>query len=87
MTGAIDSATTPVGYFAANRTHDLYSEDIALKGTIQPYKVRAAFVNYPQITSIAPDATANIEFKDPCPDPESVLSALQTNPVDYYFTA
>ena len=87
MSVAINEFSTPLGYFAANRTHDLYSEDLALKGTTQSYTVKAAFVQYPQITSSAPDAKAFIEFQDPCPDPESVMMTLQTSPAAYYYTA
>ena len=87
MSVAITSASTPVSYSASTLTHTVYSEDITLKGTSQLYTVKAAFVNYPTITSSAPDAKAYIQFLDPCPTPESVVSSLQTNPVSYYYTA
>ena len=38
------------------------------------------------MVSPIPDATAMIEFVDPCPDPEFVLSAVQTNPPNYFYT-
>jgi len=87
MSVAINENSTPLGYFAANLTHDLYTEDLALQGTTQSYTVKASFADYSQITSSAPDAKADILFKDPCPDPESVVMTLQTSPVDYYYTA
>ena len=87
MSLAINEVSAPLGYFAANRTHDLYTEDLALIGTTKSYTVKAAFVQYPQITSSTPDAKADILFKDPCPDPESVSMTLQTSPVYYYYTA
>jgi len=83
----INDVSTPLSYFAATKTHSLYSEDMALQGTSQPYTVKAAFVDYPQITSSLPDATAYILLKDPCPDPESVSMSPQKNPADYYYTA
>ena len=30
MSQAINEVSTPLGYFAANLTHDLYSEDLVL---------------------------------------------------------
>ena len=65
------------------RRHTVYSENFALLG-LQPYTVRAFLTNYPTTTSAT--KTAQIKFMDPCPDPESVLSVLQTNPADYYYT-
>jgi len=62
----------------------VYSEDFALLG-LRPYTVKAFLTEYAVTTT--DDATATIEFLDPCPDPESVVSVLQTNPVDYYYTA
>ena len=76
MSAAITSASTPVSYSASTLTHTVYSEDITLKGTSQLYTVKAAFVNYPSITSSAPDAKAYIQFLDPCPTPESVVSTI-----------
>ena len=92
MGAAIDPATDPmlnpsvdpVGYDQATRTHTIYSEDTSLYG-LQPYTVRAHLTNYPVTQSS--DATATIEFKDPCPDPESVTAPILTDPADYYYTA
>jgi len=44
MSLAINEVSVPLGYFAANRTHDLYTEDLSLQGTNQSYTVKAAFV-------------------------------------------
>ena len=87
---AIDSASgPPIQYFAANFTHDIYSEDISLIDTtngqnIKPYTVTAYLTSWPSTMS---EATADIEFKDPCPDPESVTATVQTNPASYLYTA
>ena len=69
MSVAITGASTPLSYSASTLTHTVYSEDITLKGTSLQYTVKAAFVNYPTITSSSPDAKANIQFLDPCPTP------------------
>jgi len=46
--------------------------------------VTASLSEYSSVSSLA---SAQIEFMDPCPDPESVLSVLQVDPVDYLYTA
>ena len=79
-----DPMSDPVRYDQSTLTHAVYSEDFALLG-LRPYTVKAFLTDYAVTTT--DDATATIEFLDPCPDPESVVSVLQTNPVDYYYTA
>ena len=61
-----------VGYNPITLTHTVYSEDFALIG-VQPYTVTALLTEYSSIASIA---SAQIEFVDPCPDPESVTSVI-----------
>ena len=78
-----DAMNDAVGYNPVTLTHSIYSENFALLGT-QPYTVTAALAEY---SSVSATANAQIEFLDPCPDPESVDSVIQTNPADYYYTA
>ena len=61
-----------VGYNPTTLTHTVYSEDFGLIG-VQPYTVTASLTEYSNVSSIA---SAQIEFVNPCPDPESVLSVL-----------
>ena len=84
-----ESVVGPVHYFAANYTHDIYSENQDLIDTTdgqnkKPYTVTAFLSSWPSTSS---EATAIIEFLDPCPDPESVIAPDQNNPADYYYTA
>ena len=83
--GAAISVNWPVKYDASTRTHNVYSEDEALKGVVKPYTVQASLTDYP--TTVSEVKTANIQFKDPCPAPEDLTATSQTNPVDYYYTA
>ena len=73
-----DPMTNPVGYDPASRTHTVYSEDFALlDGQLfkdYPYTVNAYLTNYPVTQSSLPDASALIEFRDPCPIPEQVTA-------------
>jgi hypothetical protein len=78
-----DTMTDAVGYNPATLTHSIYSENFSLLG-IQPYTVTATLAEY---SSVSTTANAEIEFLDPCPDPESVNSVPQTNPVEYYYSA
>ena len=48
--------------------------------------MKAVLTEYASVSSSAPDASAVIQFLDPCPDPESVLSVPQSNPVAYLYT-
>ena len=72
----LDPVTQPmsdaVGYNPTTLTHTVYSEDFGLIG-IQPYTVTASLTEYLSVSSIA---SAQIEFVDPCPDPESVISVI-----------
>ena len=72
-----------VGYNPTTLTHTVYSEDFGLIG-VQPYTVTASLTEYSSILSIA---SAQIEFVDPCYDPESVSPTLQTDPMEYLYTA
>lgn len=86
----ITDTSQPVGYHASNRTHDVYSESLALIDTtdgqnLKPYTVTAYLTSYTTVTSS--QASGIIEFLDPCPSPESVTAPAQTNPADYYYTA
>lgn len=81
---SINDLSTPLGYFASNRTFDLYSEDMNLVGQIKPYTVQAYLTEYDTVTSSV--STANIEFIDPCPIPEDLTAPDQTDPEDYYYT-
>ena len=67
--------SNPVGYDSATRTHTVYSEDFSLLG-LREYTVKASLEDYPTTTSAQPDASAMIEFIDPCPDPESVQAIV-----------
>ena len=49
----------------------MYSEDFSLIGS-HPYTVTAYLTDYPSLMTQAPDATAMIEFVDPCLDPQLV---------------
>ena len=73
----------PVGYDPVALEHSVYSENFNLIG-VRPYTVTAVFSEYLTIKSTA---SAQIEFLNPCPIPESVNSVTQTNPVDYLYTA
>ena len=61
-----------IGYNPTTLTHTVYSEDFDLIG-IQPYTVTASLTEY---SSVSSKASAQIEFVDPCPDPESVTSVI-----------
>ena len=78
-----DVMNDAIGYDPATLTHSVYSENFDLIGTRQ-YTVTAAFTEY---GSVSATSSANIEFMNPCPAPESVLSVDQTNPADYYYTS
>ena len=79
-----DKTQNAVGYDPASLQFTVYSEDFDLIG-LRDITVQAYFVEYTQIVSEVSQTT--IDFKDPCPDPESVNSVTQTNPDDYYYTA
>jgi len=84
------TSSAPIQYFAGNLTHDVYSEDQSLIDTtngqnIKQYTVTAFLTQW--ISTVSEVATANIEFKNPCPDPESVTAPVQTNPAAYLYTA
>ena len=86
----ITASSTPVGYHASNRTHDVYSENLALIDTTndqnkKEYTVTAYLTQYTSVTSAT--SKGIIEFIDPCPSPESVTAPDQTNPADYSYTA
>ena len=86
----VSSSSNPVMYHAANRTHDVYSEDISLIDTtndqnMKPYTVTAYLTEYDTVKSAT--SSGIIEFIDPCPSPESLVAADQNNPADYYYTA
>ena len=68
----VQEMSDAVGYDPTTLTHTVYSEDFGLIG-IQPYTVTASLTEYMSVSSIA---SAQIEFIDPCPDPESVTSVI-----------
>ena len=46
--------------------------------------MQAYLTEYASVVSSV--STADIEFVDPCPDPEALTAPDQTNPADYYYT-
>ena len=68
-----DLTQNAVGYDPASLKFTVYSEDFGLLG-LQDLTVQAYLVEYTQIVSEISQTT--IEFKDPCPDPESVDSVI-----------
>ena len=75
--GAAISVNWPVKYDDSTRTHNVYSEDDALKA-IKPYTMQAYQANYP--TTVSEVNIANIDFKDLCPAPDDLTANSQTNP-------
>ena len=78
-----DKLQDAVGYDPALLTFSVYSENFDLIGQ-QDLTVQAYLMEYTQIVSLI--STVQIEFIDPCPDPESVTSVIQANPADYLYT-
>ena len=82
-----DLTSDPMTYDTTTRTFSLYSEDFNLLG-MQPITVQAYFEmpDYQSVNSGAPVQT-EIEIKDPCIDPFSLVVPGQPQPSDYYYTA
>ena len=74
-------------YDTTTRTFSLYSEDFNLLG-MEPITVQAYFEkpDYQSVNSGAP-IQMEIEIKDPCIDPFSLVVPGQPQPSDYYYTA
>ena len=90
MTEAIDGInpialplSDAVGYDPASLTFTVYSENFDLVGK-RDYTVQGYLESYTQVVSDV--STAQIEFTDPCLDPESVVSVLQSNPEPYFYS-
>lgn len=86
----IDGAITnrfsdPVAYNSDTRTHTIEATNMDLLG-FQPYTVMAYLVDYPSMQSAGPDATALIEFIDPCSNPVSVTATPQSGTKTYDYS-
>lgn len=70
-------------YDTLTRTFDIFSEDVTLKG-IRTFEVEAFFVEYPQVTSAAPNLVETIEIFDPCDRPYGLTDPGQ-EPKEYFY--
>ena len=86
MGNTITAATQPMNYDTATREFNIYAEPFSLIG-LQTFTVKAHLTAYPQTTTASPDQQAIIDIIDPCIDPDGIVSALQTNPAEYLYSA
>lgn len=76
---AVDDTTAPVKYFGSEFKFTVFSEDLAIANTTEPFSVTAKFADWPTVTK---SATENINFLHPCASLFDFQPTEQIDPTD-----